>query len=191
MDINLTIILSVFIPIFAIAFIGTAGSLCLCICILKYKACELCIDDFCYDLCSGDTRRFIYKTSYKLYNVARYFDKIITYVFSNFCNSIHVIPIRIPRVMPPIANHPIDIEMIEIDTNHIINEILDSNRLPEIDIINRIEPIDNKCCVCLDNTKCILFIPCNHVCCCQTCSDYTINCPICREIIQEKKKVFL
>lgn len=39
-----------------------------------------------------------------------------------------------------------------------------------------------QCKICLDNPVEVLFLPCKHVCCCQTCSNKlrVRECPICR-----------
>ena len=51
------------------------------------------------------------------------------------------------------------------------------------------------CCVCLDNKKSILLVPCNHACVCDGCIAqiyYTTKlCPICRTSITEYKHIYL
>lgn len=51
------------------------------------------------------------------------------------------------------------------------------------------------CVICKDRKKNVLIIPCNHVCLCLSCYDELRQnqntCPICREIIQEMKRVYL
>jgi hypothetical protein len=52
-----------------------------------------------------------------------------------------------------------------------------------------------ECCVCLSANKCVLFLPCKHICVCEECgilrSPPITHCPVCREIIKSKTKVFL
>merc|ERR1712070_644241 len=36
-----------------------------------------------------------------------------------------------------------------------------------------------RCCVCLEADRQILFMPCKHVCCCQSCASSLETCPIC------------
>lgn len=43
---------------------------------------------------------------------------------------------------------------------------------------------DPECCICMDNVKTQVFLPCRHMCCCADCSQSIIRtnqpCPICR-----------
>ncbi|XP_055345902.1 uncharacterized protein LOC129593553 [Paramacrobiotus metropolitanus] len=48
-----------------------------------------------------------------------------------------------------------------------------------------------KCCVCLDEDVCMLFVPCNHLCVCEECSKMMDDCPYCRGRITKKSKVFI
>ncbi len=51
------------------------------------------------------------------------------------------------------------------------------------------------CCICLSANKCVLFLPCKHICVCEDCGLTRLppltNCPVCRETIRSKTKVFL
>lgn len=51
------------------------------------------------------------------------------------------------------------------------------------------------CIICDERQKCVLFLPCKHVCTCFECSElnllYGRKCPLCRTIIQKKLKIFL
>ena len=47
-----------------------------------------------------------------------------------------------------------------------------------------------KCETCLTFDKTILFLPCKHIFCCETCSVKLNNCPICRTEITEKIKIY-
>ncbi|XP_055351765.1 uncharacterized protein LOC129598047 [Paramacrobiotus metropolitanus] len=48
-----------------------------------------------------------------------------------------------------------------------------------------------KCIVCSDEDIRILFIPCNHICVCQACSENMEECPYCREPITQKNVVYV
>lgn len=52
-----------------------------------------------------------------------------------------------------------------------------------------------QCDICMDNKKCMLYNPCNHMASCNTCAkdiwEKTKMCPICRETIQKFIYVFL
>ncbi|VDI27755.1 E3 ubiquitin-protein ligase MUL1 [Mytilus galloprovincialis] len=51
-------------------------------------------------------------------------------------------------------------------------------------------PDDNICVVCMSEPFNHVFIPCGHLCCCQTCSDRLKDCPRCRGRISKKLKVY-
>jgi len=48
-----------------------------------------------------------------------------------------------------------------------------------------------KCKICMDNTVCISFLPCGHLCCCAECAPAMVRCPICRQIIKGSVKTYL
>ena len=49
----------------------------------------------------------------------------------------------------------------------------------------KLEELENEklCDVCYESPKAIHFLPCNHVCCCDTCAIKVEKCPICRNPI--------
>jgi len=49
----------------------------------------------------------------------------------------------------------------------------------------------NLCDICFEQSKQILFQPCNHISCCKNCSQDLSTCPICRKNIQTKLSVYL
>lgn len=50
---------------------------------------------------------------------------------------------------------------------------------------------DSECQVCFDHPRAILFEPCAHIVCCQACSGLVDSCPICRQAISARKRVYL
>lgn len=54
---------------------------------------------------------------------------------------------------------------------------------------------DNFCIICREHYKCVLLLPCKHLCLCQTCyaslRNYNRKCPICRKNIQRTMKVYM
>jgi len=58
---------------------------------------------------------------------------------------------------------------------------------------NKLDTLERKseCVVCQSREKLILFTPCNHVQCCQSCADKIVSCPVCRTVIQTKIKIFI
>jgi hypothetical protein len=47
------------------------------------------------------------------------------------------------------------------------------------------------CVVCLEKQREIVFVTCGHLICCQVCSGKVSLCPVCREDIQRRQRVFL
>merc|ERR1712194_678399 len=50
---------------------------------------------------------------------------------------------------------------------------------------------DRLCCSCMDQLSAVVFFPCCHLACCQTCSVKVHSCPICRKHIQNRVPVFI
>lgn len=53
----------------------------------------------------------------------------------------------------------------------------------------------DKCVVCLGERKCIMLVPCNHVCLCEECAGFIMGeqrreCPMCRGKVTHSMKVF-
>lgn len=55
--------------------------------------------------------------------------------------------------------------------------------------------MDGACVICEEHRKCILLLPCKHVCMCSRCSqrlqNYNNKCPICRTNIENSMKIFI
>ncbi|KAB0795950.1 hypothetical protein PPYR_10011 [Photinus pyralis] len=53
----------------------------------------------------------------------------------------------------------------------------------------------NLCLVCQDSSRCMLLLPCRHLCLCEQCvgriRNYAYNCPLCRSAVEETMKVFV
>ena len=49
------------------------------------------------------------------------------------------------------------------------------------------------CILCMDAEVTTAFTPCSHLCCCEACSrnPALVNCPICREPIASKDRIYL
>ncbi|KAJ5071832.1 hypothetical protein M0811_09992 [Anaeramoeba ignava] len=47
------------------------------------------------------------------------------------------------------------------------------------------------CVVCFDKSKTVVFLPCRHCCCCDSCSMLVTNCPLCRAKINDRMKIFV
>lgn len=51
--------------------------------------------------------------------------------------------------------------------------------------------LQTECCICFQDKKSIVFLPCGHFICCLQCSSRIEKCPMCKTKIEEFKKVFL
>jgi len=54
---------------------------------------------------------------------------------------------------------------------------------------------DKLCVICVDKEKCIMILPCRHLCICESCQEplrtHRNNCPICRKEIKQMIKAYL
>lgn len=48
-----------------------------------------------------------------------------------------------------------------------------------------------ECCICMENSRNAVLLPCSHFCCCSECSMNQDMCPICKEEITLRIKVYL
>ncbi|KAM9594641.1 E3 ubiquitin-protein ligase LRSAM1 isoform 1-T5 [Morphnus guianensis] len=48
----------------------------------------------------------------------------------------------------------------------------------------------SECVVCMEQETQMIFLPCGHVCCCQTCCDQLHTCPLCRKDITQRIRIF-
>lgn len=49
---------------------------------------------------------------------------------------------------------------------------------------------NSECVVCMEFESQVIFLPCGHVCCCQTCSDALQSCPLCRGSISQRVRLY-
>ncbi|NXX40010.1 LRSM1 ligase, partial [Tricholaema leucomelas] len=47
-----------------------------------------------------------------------------------------------------------------------------------------------ECVVCMEQEPQMIFLPCGHVCCCQTCCERLQTCPLCRKDIAQRIRIF-
>jgi hypothetical protein len=74
-----------------------------------------------------------------------------------------------------------------------LSQLIKPNAKPE-NCVAVVPIITNEiqCAVCQEHAKEILLEPCNHVCLCDSCSEKVKDeCPLCRQKIRSRKKVFL
>ena len=48
----------------------------------------------------------------------------------------------------------------------------------------------NNCSICWEKEPNMVFIPCGHMAACETCASQLQDCPICREKITNKQKIY-
>ncbi|XP_074464376.1 E3 ubiquitin-protein ligase LRSAM1 isoform X3 [Larus michahellis] len=48
----------------------------------------------------------------------------------------------------------------------------------------------SECVVCMEQETQMIFLPCGHVCCCQTCCERLHTCPLCRKDITQRIRIF-
>ncbi|NXO54147.1 LRSM1 ligase, partial [Aramus guarauna] len=48
----------------------------------------------------------------------------------------------------------------------------------------------SECVVCMEQETQMIFLPCGHVCCCQTCCERLHTCPLCRRDITQRIRIF-
>ena len=71
----------------------------------------------------------------------------------------------------------------------------DPENIPIINTSHTIQTPDdgddeNECCICMDATRQLVFLPCGHVCTCRNCGEPVVNCPLCRADITQKINLF-
>lgn len=49
---------------------------------------------------------------------------------------------------------------------------------------------DTTCVICMDQKPNMTFIPCGHVATCESCSSKVQECPICRQAIVNKQRLY-
>ncbi|XP_064616139.1 E3 ubiquitin-protein ligase LRSAM1-like isoform X2 [Liolophura sinensis] len=50
--------------------------------------------------------------------------------------------------------------------------------------------VDSECCICMERKSVVIFLPCGHVCSCDTCSHSVTECPLCRATISQRITLF-
>ncbi|XP_056360765.1 E3 ubiquitin-protein ligase LRSAM1 isoform X2 [Oenanthe melanoleuca] len=48
----------------------------------------------------------------------------------------------------------------------------------------------SECVVCMEQEPQMIFLPCGHVCCCQRCCERLHSCPLCRQDIAQRVRIF-
>ncbi|XP_005055423.1 PREDICTED: E3 ubiquitin-protein ligase LRSAM1 [Ficedula albicollis] len=48
----------------------------------------------------------------------------------------------------------------------------------------------SECVVCMEQEPQMIFLPCGHVCCCQRCCERLHSCPLCRQDIAQRIRIF-
>ena len=61
----------------------------------------------------------------------------------------------------------------------------------EIAVLKSASPRDPVCTVCKKERPKVLFEPCYHLSCCNTCALKVSLCPVCNQLIEQQEEVFL
>ncbi|XP_013927048.1 PREDICTED: E3 ubiquitin-protein ligase LRSAM1-like [Thamnophis sirtalis] len=61
---------------------------------------------------------------------------------------------------------------------------------PEVPSAPSAEEHHCECVVCMELEAQVVFLNCGHVCCCQSCSDALHICPLCRQEIAQRIRLF-
>ncbi|KAM4647455.1 E3 ubiquitin-protein ligase LRSAM1 isoform 8-T9 [Amazona ochrocephala] len=48
----------------------------------------------------------------------------------------------------------------------------------------------SECVVCMEQETQMVFLPCGHVCCCQSCCERLLTCPLCRRDVTQRIRIF-
>ncbi|NXK76408.1 LRSM1 ligase, partial [Amazona guildingii] len=48
----------------------------------------------------------------------------------------------------------------------------------------------SECVVCMEQETQMIFLPCGHVCCCQSCCERLLTCPLCRRDVTQRIRIF-
>ncbi|XP_033374227.1 E3 ubiquitin-protein ligase LRSAM1 isoform X3 [Parus major] len=48
----------------------------------------------------------------------------------------------------------------------------------------------SECVVCMEQEPQMIFLPCGHVCCCRGCCERLLSCPLCRQDIAQRIRIF-
>lgn len=106
----------------------------------------------------------------------------------------------IPSIQPPVPEiFPRDLNLLEQVSKTSKKKPRPENRCVEAPSS---EADTKTCCICLENPKCVVLMPCKHLCVCDACggtgsedskrdSNLLKTCPICRETIKQRIKVFM
>ncbi|KAK3606641.1 hypothetical protein CHS0354_032116 [Potamilus streckersoni] len=92
----------------------------------------------------------------------------------------------------PGANAHAIAEAIEDEEFHSLDSEEMENKDPvELEEENKRLKEQTTCKICMENPIRVIFIPCGHLVCCETCAPAFRKCPICRKRIQQAIKTFL
>ena len=63
-------------------------------------------------------------------------------------------------------------------------------RTARIDARREAAAASTDCVICMEEPRCMLLLPCAHLCLCESCAAQCKTCPICRDEVAEHKKTF-
>jgi len=149
---------------------------------------------------------YIFSTTYVL--LIRTCARIIGLIFT-------IIEVTVNNIRLPMFSHAGDSDEDSDDEDNSSTDGDDRRKLKRFDILanagleedNSVEGElfrqvqrereDKLCVVCVDKSKCVMMLPCRHLCVCERCwsqlerADINRTCPLCRKPVQEVIKAYL
>lgn len=82
-----------------------------------------------------------------------------------------------------------------VTRNRVQRVVVESSSEAAVESDDSDESLERYCVICQDRDKCILLLPCKHLCLCSECNsrlrNYNRQCPICRSRVQKTMKIFV
>ena len=112
----------------------------------------------------------------------------------------HRPPPRPPPPPPPLLFEPAPVAAYHVPSlppakdGYVFGEVFDDTLVSRVEGAGAAaDTIRNKCVVCLDNDPTMALLPCGHRCVCMSCGTIDIlpKCPMCREDVQEIRRIYL
>uniref|UniRef100_A0A914I373 RING-type domain-containing protein n=1 Tax=Globodera rostochiensis TaxID=31243 RepID=A0A914I373_GLORO len=104
--------------------------------------------------------------------------------------------------IPNLYGYCLEVELMQSNGESVIQLLKEFGGLQKIEqlktnesevVLKMIEMLQssNGCVVCFHKKIEIAFIPCWHACVCEVCADKIGTCPMCHQIINDKKRIYL
>lgn len=106
------------------------------------------------------------------------------------------VPAGFPRGLSllelPVKRHVIRDNEIETEKREECENSLSIEKEVEKKSVTQFDDDSLLCCICLSNPKCVVLMPCRHLCVCANCAEIDLlSCPICRMKVQDYLKIYV